>query len=126
MKIIESLLKEMEKLKLTDIKLFNLEKKSIIADYFLLGSADNSTQLEACRNKFIDAFWKKEIPLKNPQEEWEGGWLAMDFGNVIIHVFLNEMRSFYNLDDILSNAETQEEMIEVLKSVRKRKKAVSN
>ncbi len=86
---------EMERLKLGDIKVFNSEGKSILADYFFIFTAGGLTQIEASRNKLIELMGKKNIHLKNNLEEWHGGWCLMDFGNIIIHILLAERRSFY-------------------------------
>lgn len=105
MKLLQLIKKELERLNLADIKIFDAEGKSILADYFLVSTADSLIQVEASRNKLIELMHKQGIYLKNNLEEWHGGWCLMDFGHIIIHVLLEERRSFYQLDRIFENAE---------------------
>lgn len=115
MKILQGLLKELESLKIRDIKLYNSEGKSILADYFILSTADSIIQLEAVRSKLLDYTRKHNIGLKNPLEEWQGGWCLLDFGNFIVNIFLEEKRSFYDLDGLLLGAGFSIEEITLLK-----------
>lgn len=101
---INSILDELESLKIRDIKLYNAEGKSILADYFILATADSSMQLEGVRSKLVDLLWKEyHSALKNPEENWHGGWCLLDFNEIIVHIFLEETRSFYNLDSLMEN-----------------------
>ena len=101
---INRILDELESLKIRDIKLYNAEGKSILADYFILGTADSAIQLEGVRTKLVDLLWKEyRASLKNPEENWHGGWCLLDFSDIVIHIFLEETRSFYHLDALMEN-----------------------
>jgi len=103
--LLQSIKKELESLKLINIKAFDAEGKSILADYFFISTADSLVQIEAARNKLIELMDKHNIYLKNNLEEWHGGWCLLDFGNIIIHILLEERRSFYQIDRLMENAE---------------------
>ncbi|MGC8765733.1 MAG: ribosome silencing factor [Brevinematia bacterium] len=102
--MLKTVLSEMERLKLRNIILYNSGGLSIIADYFLLSTADSLIQMEGIRNRLIELMDEYGVNLKNPLEEWHDGWCLLDFGNLIIHIFLEEIRSFYNLEGIFSGA----------------------
>lgn len=91
----------LESLKLEQIVFYDVSKFSPLADIFLLASADSMPQLDASRNKVIDIMQQTTLKLRNPHEDWKGGWLIMDYGDIIINIFLTEKRSFYNLDDFI-------------------------
>ena len=101
MKLIDQIKSALEDLKIRDISVYDLLGKSSLADYIVISTADSSVQIDSGRSKIEEVMWKHKIPLKNPSEEWGGGWLIMDYGDIIINIFLEEKRSFYNLDDLL-------------------------
>lgn len=101
MSIVDRVVKTLDDLKVAEIKVYNLTQLSPIADHYIVGTAESMVQLEAARSNVEEEMWKDRLLLKNPMEDWSGGWLIMDFGNVIVNVFLEEMRTFYNLDDLL-------------------------
>ncbi len=93
--------KSMENLKLNDIVFYDVQGLSPLTDMFVVASADSITQLEAARNQAQRIMKNNKLTLKNPTEDWSGGWLIMDYDEVIINIFLEEKRSFYNLDDFI-------------------------
>ncbi len=115
MKLLTGIIKEIEKLKIRDIKVYNGLGKSMLADYFIVSTADSIIQLEAVRNKLIDYMDKHKVILKNPMEEWHGGWSLLDFGDIIVHTFLEELRSFYDIDSLLTGESYHIDKIKALK-----------
>jgi ribosome-associated protein len=104
MDLLKEILSELEGLKLRDRVVYNAGGKSILADYFIVVSSDSTVQMEAARQKLIALLKGGHKKLKNPLEEWQGGWCLLDFGDIIIHIMLDEMRSFYNLDGLFQGA----------------------
>jgi ribosome-associated protein len=104
MEILTGIQSELEKLKLRKILRYDAEGKSFLADYFLVATSDSIIQMEAARNNLIELMHKRKIYLHNPLEEWHGGWCLLDFGSIIIHIFLEEMRSFYDLEGLFEGA----------------------
>ncbi len=102
--LLKAIFSEMKKFKLRDMVLYNANGLSIIADYFFISTADSLIQMEGIRNKLIELMDENGLYLKNPLEEWHDGWCLLDFGNIIIHIFLEEVRSFYNLEGIFNGA----------------------
>jgi ribosomal silencing factor RsfS len=60
--------------------------------------------MESARNNLIETMGMRSYYLHNPIEDWRGGWCLLDFGDIIIHIFLEEKRSFYNLEDLFETA----------------------
>lgn len=103
-KILSRLYEEMRRLKLFDIIEYESNGRSILADYFVISTAESLLQIEAARNKIIYIMEDFSLFLKNPLEEWRDGWCLLDFGNIIVHIFLEEIRRFYNLEGIYEGA----------------------
>ncbi len=94
----------LDKRKADDISCIKVSDLTILADYFVICSAGSSTQVKALADYLEDEFAKVGIhPLSR---EGRGGteWLLLDFGDVIIHIFYKEMREFYGLDKLWSDA----------------------
>ena len=104
MYLLSGILEECDRLKIRDIKIFNAEGVSTLADYFIIATSDSTVQMEAIRSRLIEYLRDYKIRLKNPIEDWRGGWCLMDFGNIIINVMMDEMRSFYNLESLFEGA----------------------
>jgi ribosome-associated protein len=88
-----------------DIVLLDVREQAVFADYFLIGNAENERQLKALV-KSVDEDSKHEAGrLRNVIEgEAEGGWVLIDFSDVIVHLFSPEQRSYYALEDLWKDA----------------------
>lgn len=91
--------------KADDISLIKVSDLTILADYFVICSASSSTLVKALADYLEDEFAK--VGIHPTSREGRGGteWLLLDFGDVIIHIFYKEMREFYGLDKLWSDAE---------------------
>ena len=84
--------------KADEIVAIEVTNVTIIADYFIICSANSSTQLKALYEEL--EFKLKEqgtVPLR-VEGNREGGWIVLDYGSVIIHIFSKDQREFYDLE----------------------------
>lgn len=97
--------KVLDKKKADDIACLKVSNLTILADYFVICSANSSTQVKALADNVEDEFAKANI--HPTAREGRGGteWLLLDYGDVIIHIFYKEMREFYGLDKLWNDAE---------------------
>ena len=88
--------------KANDVKVLHVEKKTVIADYFVLCTGNSSTQVKALAD---EVEYKTTLCGKAPTNV-EGkdntAWIILDYDNVIVHVFSREAREYYNLDKLYS------------------------
>lgn len=83
----------------------------MFADYFLLCNGDNARQLGALVNGIAEDTKKKAQVLPSGVEgDAESGWLLIDFGDLVVHVFAPEKRHYYKLEELWSQAHTVLEM----------------
>jgi ribosome-associated protein len=82
-----------------DIALLDLRERTIIADYFIVCSAGSERQLKAIVNGVTEEVKKRYglIP-RGVEGEAETGWVLIDYGDVVIHAFAPEVRSYYDLE----------------------------
>jgi ribosome-associated protein len=93
----------------TDIVLMDIRKLSIVADYFVICTGDNERQLRAIARAILDTADEHfgADPMHKPASDAEAsGWMLIDFGPVIVHVFSPAMRDFYRLERLWSEAAT--------------------
>lgn len=90
--------------KAKDIKAFDVRGLTLVADAFLICSATSEPQLRAIYNAVKEGL--KDVGIKQLHSEgtFTGGWLVMDYGTVIFHIFREEARNFYDLDGLWGDA----------------------
>ena len=89
----------------SDIVLLDIRGVSLIADYFVIATAGNERQASAIMrdlgDKLIDEYGRKPL---HTEGKPDSGWVLLDFGDVIVHIFSPSQRTFYNLDQLWSTA----------------------
>ncbi len=87
-----------------DIVLLDARAVCSFADYFVICSGESERQLRAIFEEIAHAL-KKEGVLPHHHEGTIGsGWLLLDYGNVIVHIFAAPEREYYQLDKLWSEA----------------------
>ena len=89
--------------KAEDIRVIDISEISIMADYFIITSGSNINQLKAMCDNVEEKLAAIGIHKKQTEGYDNGGWILMDYGDVVIHIFDRESRSFYNLERIWSD-----------------------
>ncbi len=77
----------------------NVGKVTSITDYFVIASGSNKSQLDAIIDSVEEAMRNEGYELKNREGRSTGGWVLLDYNEVVVHIFSSEMREFYNLDN---------------------------
>lgn len=90
----------LEEKKGTDIKIIDIHKVSVIADYFIIASASNSNQVEAMVDSVQETLGRAGFEPKQVEGTKNSAWVLMDYGDVIVHIFDEENRLFYDLERI--------------------------
>lgn len=81
-----------------DIQLIEITDVSTLADYFLICTASSSTHVKTLRDAVEEAMDNAGEPMLSREGHRSGTWVLMDFGCVVVHVFTQETRAFYNLE----------------------------
>ncbi len=92
--------------KATDIRLLDVTGLTIVADFFLIATANSATHARAVGEAVREAI--KEKTGRNPlgmEGLVEGWWVLLDFGDILVHVFQEEARKFYALDETWADAQ---------------------
>ena len=83
-----------------DIKVINIENVSVIADYFIITSGSNVNQVKALADNVQEELNKAGYDYKQIEGYNTANWILMDYGNIIIHIFNQDDRLFYDLERI--------------------------
>ena len=94
----------MDSIKAKDIRLIKIEGISSLGDYFVVASASNTTQVKAIADEVEDEMTKLGLEPNRVEGRQSAQWILMDYYDVMVHVFLDEARSFYNLERLWSDA----------------------
>lgn len=84
-----------------DIERISVEGKTVLADYFVVATANNQTHIKSLADE-VEFQLKETLGLMPNHVEGESGrrWILLDYGDVIVNLFLAEERSFYNLEKL--------------------------
>lgn len=88
-----------------EIQILKTDKVTVLADYFILCTAGSSTHAKTLADEADKILSEAGEPPIRREGYRTGGWTLLDFGCVIVHIFSEEMREFYSLDRLWSDAE---------------------
>lgn len=83
-----------------DIKIIDISKISPLADYFIVSSGSNKNQVQAMVESVQEVLGKQEIQHKHIEGFNTGKWILLDYQDIVVHIFDQEDRSFYNLERV--------------------------
>ena len=86
-----------------DITVLDISNVSIVADYFIIVTADNIRHVGALSDAGEDKMAEPSYPMRRREGTPESGWILLDYNDVIIHIFNKEQRIFYDLERIWSD-----------------------
>lgn len=92
--------------KATDIKLLDIHELSTIADYFIIATGNSTTQVQAMSDELEEKMELAGYKMHHKEGFRNGRWILLDFGNIIIHLFHDEERKFYNLERLWVDAKS--------------------
>ena len=85
----------------TDVVLLSLRDASPIADYFVICSGSSDRQVKALMDQITETLAEEEkVKPLHREGKPDSGWVLLDYGGVIVHVFSQEAREFYRLEKV--------------------------
>lgn len=99
------LAKALDSKKGLNIKVLKTQELTTLADYFVLCTATSTTQVKAMSDACEEAMEKQGERVHHIEGHRGGTWLLMDFSSVVVHIFMDEARKFYDLERLWGDAE---------------------
>ena len=100
--LVEKITGFLEEKKAIDIEVINIQEVTILADYFVICNGTSTTHIKAIADEL--EFKMAEAGYKYLHKEGYNSarWILMDYGDIVVHIFHEEDRSFYNLERLWS------------------------
>ena len=87
-----------------DISIINIGKVASLCDYFVIATAGSTRQVKAIADNVQDALTEYGIEPRSKEGYQTQNWILLDYGDVMVHVFDEENRGFYNLEKLWKDA----------------------
>lgn len=87
-----------------DILALDVREISLLADYFVICSANSERQINAIIDEVLEQEEKNDVEVKRIEGKDGAAWVLIDLGDVIVHVFSDNERTFYNLEKLWADA----------------------
>lgn len=86
--------------KAEDIRVIDISNVSVIADYFVIASGSNTNQIQAMVDNVEEEMFKAGFDDPKVEGYNTASWILLDYNDVIVHVFSEDDRAFYNIERI--------------------------
>jgi len=87
-----------------DIRVLDVSEITPLCDYFVITNGNNQPQVEAITDNIMSTLFAKGIEPKRVEGKKNSGWMLLDYVDIVVHIFMPEDRSFYNLEHIWKDA----------------------
>lgn len=104
LEIAQEIVKTLDAKKASDIKALVTGNLTVIADYFVICTANSTTHIKTLSDEVQKALEELGEPPLRTEGYRAGGWVLVDFGCVVVHLFLKETREFYSLERLWGDA----------------------
>ena len=92
--------KALEEKKASDIRVIDIAQVSSLGDYFIIATGSNTSQLQAMADAIDEAMEKNGLHARGTEGYRNAAWILLDYGDIIVHLFDEENRLFYDLERI--------------------------
>lgn len=89
-----------------DTVVLDIHELSPFADFFVITAGENERQLRAINRAVIERMDEAGVRPRRAEGTANAGWILLDFGDVLVHIFSNDQRAFYRLEDLWAEAPT--------------------
>ena len=90
----------LEDKKANGVEILSLKGKSPIAEYFVIASGTSNTHINALADEVEEKMMELANPFMNHEGEHGSAWRLIDYGDVIVHIFSEETRKMYKLEEL--------------------------
>lgn len=94
--------------KARDITAIHTTEQTIIADYFIIASGTSSTHVKALAEDLEYEMKQRHGVRPGGVEGRASGWILLDYGTVLVHIFLTDQREYYNIERLWEDADNVE------------------
>jgi ribosome-associated protein len=92
--------------KATDVVMLDIRKLTTFADYFVIMTGTSTVQVRALSENIRERLQDEGVRANHAEGSPDDGWLLIDYGSVVVHIFRPEQRAYYELEQLWSDATT--------------------
>lgn len=89
-----------------DISIIDISEISVLADYFIIAGGSNINQIKAIADNVAEQLGKDQVYAKSIEGYNNANWILMDYKDIVVHVFNQDDRLFYDLERIWRDGKT--------------------
>lgn len=82
-----------------DVVVLDVAKQTVVADYFVIASGTSERQLQSIADEIEFTVKKQGMRPKGVEGYQEGKWILLDYGWVVVHLYTDETRAYYELEE---------------------------
>ncbi|RME96924.1 MAG: ribosome silencing factor [Chloroflexi bacterium] len=90
--------------KAANVVLLDMREVTLLADYYVLCDGASKRQIDAVADELLEKLKKAGSQRAIVEGNAESGWMLVDFGSVIVHIFSPEKRAYYQLEELWKDA----------------------
>lgn len=102
--VLKNVVKAADDKRAEEIVVLNMQGISLIADYFVICHGNSDKQVQAIAREIKDTAEELDINVKKMEGFDEARWILVDMGDIVVHVFYRDERSYYNLERLWGDA----------------------
>jgi ribosome-associated protein len=102
--LMELVVKTVDDKRAENIAVLDMEGISLVADYFVICHGNSEKQVQAISKELKDVALENDIQLRRMEGYDHARWVLIDLGNIVVHVFHRDDRSYYNLEKLWGDA----------------------
>ena len=95
--LMQKIVATLDNKKATNIKSLEITELSSVADYFVIATGTSGTHIRALSDEVQDTLTKQGVEPRNVEGK-STGWILLEYQGVVVHIFLEETRNYYNLE----------------------------
>ena len=101
--LMKNIVATLDNKKATDIKSLEITELTSVADYFVIATGTSGTHIRALADEVQDSLTKQGVEPKSVEGK-STGWILLDYGTVVVHVFTPDQRELYSLEHLWGDA----------------------
>ncbi|MBE6796275.1 MAG: ribosome silencing factor [Ruminococcaceae bacterium] len=101
--VVKKIVKALDDKKARDIEVIKIDELTIVADYFVIATANSNTHVRSLADE-VEYQLEQEGIAPDHIEGRATGWVLLEYEGVVVHVFLEESRNYYNLERLWEDA----------------------
>ncbi|MGB3933609.1 MAG: ribosome silencing factor [bacterium] len=87
-----------------DVVILDIQHLTPLCDYFVIASGNSGIQVRAIAEAVEGRLAEAGFSLDHREGKNDAGWMLLDYGDVVIHIFIEERRAFYDLERLWGDA----------------------